>query len=51
LIEGKPPYFELKPQKAILDIVISGFPGYLYVDQHSKMFKYFVSKCVSFYPK
>lgn len=46
LAEGAPPYVELAPTKAMIEIAVKGFPGYRFRDMHSDEFCDFVSHCV-----
>jgi serine/threonine protein kinase len=45
LAEGSPPYMELTPQKAMIEISERGFPGYRFPAMHSVEFCDFVSHC------
>ena len=51
LAEGAPPYIELTPTKAMIEITLHGFPGYRFPAMHSPEFRDFVSKCVAFEPE
>jgi serine/threonine protein kinase len=46
LAEGAPPYIELAPTKAMVEIAVKGFPGYRFPTMHSAEFCDFVSHCV-----
>jgi serine/threonine protein kinase len=46
LAEGSPPYMELTPQNAMIEISERGFPGYRFPAMHSVEFCDFVSHCV-----
>jgi serine/threonine kinase 3 len=50
LAEGAPPYAELTPPQAMVEIAVKGFPGYRYPDQHSQDFADFVRHCVEYDP-
>jgi serine/threonine protein kinase len=50
LAEGAPPYVELPPARAMVEIAVQGFPGYRYPDQHSPDFADFVRHCVEYDP-
>jgi serine/threonine protein kinase len=51
LAEGAPPYAELPPPKAMIEIATKGFPGYRFPTKHSAEFCDFVSHCVAQDPK
>jgi serine/threonine protein kinase len=46
LTEGVPPYAELQPARAMVEITFRGFPGYRNPDLHSHDFCSFVAACV-----
>lgn len=46
LCEGAPPYAELDPTKAMIEIAIKGFPGYRFPSMHSPELCDFISHCV-----
>lgn len=48
--EGAPPYIELKPTQAIVEICKNGFPGYRFPNGHSPIFKDFISHCLEYDP-
>jgi len=50
LSEGAPPYIELPPTKAMMEIANNGFPGFRFPEMHSDQFVDFVSKCVEMNP-
>jgi hypothetical protein len=50
LAEGAPPYAELPPPQAMVEVAVKGFPGYRYPDQHSADFADFVRHCVEYDP-
>jgi serine/threonine protein kinase len=50
LAEGAPPYVELAPTKAMIEIAAKGFPGYRYPHLHSSDFCDFVAHCVAYDP-
>ncbi|KAH0793891.1 STE family protein kinase [Histomonas meleagridis] len=51
LSEGAPPYIELPPTKAMVEIALNGFPGFRYPYMHSSEFCDFVSHCVETNPR
>lgn len=51
MAEGSPPYIELKPSQAVIEICKNGFPGFRYRQGHSKLFRDFVSHCMEMNPK
>lgn len=51
MAEGSPPYIELKPSQAVIEICKNGFPGYRYPHGHSKLFQDFVRHCIDMNPK
>ena len=51
MAEGSPPYIELKPSQAVIEICKNGFPGFRYPHGHSKLFQNFVRHCVEMNPK
>lgn len=51
LSEGSPPYTELIPSNAILNIATKGFPGFRFPNCHSLEFIDFLSHCLEFDPK
>lgn len=46
LCEGAPPYAELDPTKAMIEIAIKGFPGYRFPSMHSPELCDFISHCI-----
>ena len=51
LAEGAPPYIELPPTRAMLEIANYGFPGFRYPEMHSNDFLDFVNNCVKKKPE
>ncbi|KAK8860673.1 hypothetical protein M9Y10_012338 [Tritrichomonas musculus] len=46
LCEGAPPFAELDPTKAMIEITIKGFPGYRFPSMHSPEICDFISHCI-----
>lgn len=46
LCEGAPPFAELDPTKAMIEIAIKGFPGYRFPSMHSPELCDFISHCI-----
>ena len=51
LSEGAPPYCELQPSPAMIQISVNGFPGFRDEKRFSNEFKDFINLCFKFNPK
>ena len=51
LSEGSPPYTELTPARAMVEIATRGFPGFRWPENHSPEFIDFVMRCVEVSPE
>ena len=51
LSEGAPPYTEMTPSRAMVEIATRGFPGFRWPESHSPEFIDFVMKCVELEPE